>query len=672
MPLVTGTDALAHTLFALQVASNISSAITVPFLSTILGSLTSLVETVEKVKGNKERCARLTQRVNDLAELIAKTVSGDPASVDDQLKDNLLQLHSTLLNIRQDVSSFARQSLLKRTFRHASIAEALDDHIDTLDASIRSFLITSSIVIRQKLEQQAPRDASGYRLFRIDDLGRLRARHSNLPVSGQLPGEMEGMWQGRAVVVKFLSAKSEEPKVDPKALVSRYPKILHPSVAPILGYSHSSLSQQFYVLDLGDSDAVPLLHFMSATPGTALLQHYLQMLVDYEDTFSYINTLWAYDERTADIPRRCNLHWHMGNCLPSAVLSHDGRIVIAIEDFLMATPTCLQRQLENLSRGPGRREFSGDRANEPAPLASAARALVPLFSGRGGTVSAHVIAEQLSRLTLWHCPLQRGVTDEHAVYDTIGSYGIMNHDDNFVRWGSAMDLFGKEENTDAWEGVMTREFKVYDGEEDTPLEFDVHSTEVRRHVVRLDTPRGRRMLSAIEEVTDDGLRTFFRDYAPDVRTAAIKRGLQIDALTMVCRRWQTADISWDLTEREANANADEYRQPESIGDEPEEFPYSDPITLVSAETTPAEIYFYQLPLMKNGRVPTPWGYWSLDPDPTPGPWPLFAVPGVYGFSVEACVGYAHQSVIEAKLLSFLRQHCDLLPVQQRKERFTEV
>lgn len=45
-------------------------------------------------------------------------------------------------------------------------------------------------------------------------------------------------------------------------------------------------------------------------------------------------------------------------------------------------------------------------------------------------------------------------------------------------------------------------------------------------------------------------------------------------------------------------------------------------------TGPDILYFHRLPIMSNGDVPSPFGYWSFDREPSPGPWPDISIPGL--------------------------------------------
>lgn len=52
------------------------------------------------------------------------------------------------------------------------------------------------------------------------------------------------------------------------------------------------------------------------------------------------------------------------------------------------------------------------------------------------------------------------------------------------------------------------------------------------------------------------------------------------------------------------------------------------LALVNSEVQSDRVFFHQLPLLASGEAPSPWGYWSFDPEPTPGPWPVLELPGI--------------------------------------------
>ncbi len=62
----------------------------------------------------------------------------------------------------------------------------------------------------------------------------------------------------------------------------------------------------------------------------------------------------------------------------------------------------------------------------------------------------------------------------------------------------------------------------------------------------------------------------------------------------------------------------------------------------SLSDAPSKVYFHQRTLLPSGEAPSPWGYWSLEPDFVPGPWPLLSIP-----AVELTCRYVKVDVIQA-------------------------
>ncbi|KAI0635566.1 hypothetical protein C8Q77DRAFT_577612 [Trametes polyzona] len=86
-----------------------------------------------------------------------------------------------------------------------------------------------------------------------------------------------------------------------------------------------------------------------------------------------------------------------------------------------------------------------------------------------------------------------------------------------------------------------------------------------------------------------------------------------------------------------------------VGCEPS--PHTD---LTTSEALPERIFFHQLPLLGSGDAPSPWGYWSLYSEPTPGPWPSFEIPGVE-LTCSVRSNYARVSTFEGEMLVYLNQ-----------------
>ncbi|TFK80630.1 hypothetical protein K466DRAFT_503588 [Polyporus arcularius HHB13444] len=249
-------DVLANiicTLEVLQATSNV--AINVPFLNVICGSVLGLARAVE-ASGDKERFVRLARRAAELSLHIEESVESDPHAIGEALQSSLTQLHGLLSRIRSDVEKELRRTSLDRFFHRASIATILDNHIDALDSAWRAFDTACLIALRTKMERQAT----------YDD----RSQGSGTAVPW-LCERSDSQSQTRYVVsipclLPLTDLQADQ--ADYNTLVTYYPNVYvlpwrdlgplihleprhHPYVAQVLGYSHPSLSERFYVMDTG-------------------------------------------------------------------------------------------------------------------------------------------------------------------------------------------------------------------------------------------------------------------------------------------------------------------------------------------------------------------------------------------------------------------------------------
>lgn len=67
-----------------------------------------------------------------------------------------------------------------------------------------------------------------------------------------------------------------------------------------------------------------------------------------------------------------------------------------------------------------------------------------------------------------------------------------------------------------------------------------------------------------------------------------------------------------------------------------------------------EIYFHQRPLLECGAVPLPFGYWSLESEPRPGPWPEVSLPG-YQLDCGMQIVYAYLNSFQTELIACFDQ-----------------
>ncbi|KAI0351734.1 hypothetical protein OH77DRAFT_1410549 [Trametes cingulata] len=235
-------NALATIISTLEVLREASDVIVAfPYLGHILGAALGIARTVEKIRGDKERYVRLARRAAELSQHVTESIESDPSSVNENLRRNLKNLQLLLQRIGEDVESHLKRTALSRFLLQASIAQLLEDRMDQLDSAWRAFDVCGEP--SRSLYWTLISAETDLRLFRWSDLRCHKVRGTYRLDGIEVGEEWEGRWDGRAIVVRTIrpSAMSQ--------VLLRYRH--HPYLAQVVGYSHPSLSEKFYVMDTG-------------------------------------------------------------------------------------------------------------------------------------------------------------------------------------------------------------------------------------------------------------------------------------------------------------------------------------------------------------------------------------------------------------------------------------
>ncbi|OCH88570.1 hypothetical protein OBBRIDRAFT_80989 [Obba rivulosa] len=349
-------DVLGSTAVVLETMQQASTAVSaVPFLGAIIGSTLSLVQAAQKVKTDRERALRLAKRAADLVKHIEETIAVDPDASDERLKTNLAELLQTLKRISFDVEKQTTKKFWSRLLHQSSVSGMLDGHTDSLDAAWRSFDTICLIVLQQKLErqlqltreqnqtvqEQAMYDRDQYRLFRLDDVNLQAVRGIWVKGDITMGDEYQGEWQGRAVVVRRLRGAATNE--NPAAMVTRYPRLFHPHIAQVFGYSHPAVADRFYVMETG---TISIASYVKDKDFLEKLRHPLRMIVDYADTFFYIRDSLLKKEDTFS-------HCGHDKCMTSITLRNNGKLVLAVEDVANSRFDCMYGHMAKLSSSEG-------------------------------------------------------------------------------------------------------------------------------------------------------------------------------------------------------------------------------------------------------------------------------------------------------------------------------
>ncbi|OCH86539.1 hypothetical protein OBBRIDRAFT_221080 [Obba rivulosa] len=420
---VNGGDVLAHAISALETLRDVSNVVgSVPLFGVVIGAALSLLGTIQKVKGDKERCGRLATRTLELLRQMERSLATSTDIIDDDLRGDLVSIQSTLVDIQGDLNRVTSKNAGVRFLRQASIAASLDQHANILENALRSFNIACLIALRQKISEQDVYGKYQLRLLRWCDL-KLQRRHGIWHARSGISGdEMFGEWEGRAVTIRILRQENSIEDVM-ESSVSLTPHRPHPSVAQFLGYSHPSTRTKFYILERGPVDAI---EYLKTGDPPMRLRTYLQMHVDYQETFKYLQSSCFPVAETGEV------HSH-ASCLPSLSLREDGTLLLSAEDLVEASPDRLLYHLLdavgfNTRNELPRKTMYPPSSADPRALLSATQSgsqdyiTSELFKSRGVQVSSYSWSSQ-------------------CLHAKIGDYGHIDPETtSFITLGNAFDL----------------------------------------------------------------------------------------------------------------------------------------------------------------------------------------------------------------------------------------
>ncbi|EMD39370.1 hypothetical protein CERSUDRAFT_93405 [Gelatoporia subvermispora B] len=152
-------DVVAHTVTIAEILKSTSDA--VPFLGPVVGAALGVLSTIEKVRGNRERCNRLVKRISDLVTQVADSAKTDQDLIHDaRLTGSLTCLQTTLDKIQKDLEQLllTKDSMLSRVLCHASVSHKLDECTEALEDVSRSFTIECFVALRAKMALEARYD----------------------------------------------------------------------------------------------------------------------------------------------------------------------------------------------------------------------------------------------------------------------------------------------------------------------------------------------------------------------------------------------------------------------------------------------------------------------------------------------------------------------------------
>ncbi|KAH9921202.1 uncharacterized protein BXZ73DRAFT_51956 [Epithele typhae] len=241
---VGGRDGLAAVIATLELISTTSSLVSaVPCFGVIVNCALGLARTIDNMSTTSLGYTRLAVCAAELSIHIENAIDYDTAAIDGPLRVSLTELQMLLSRIVREVDKHLKKSRLNRFLHQSSIAETLDDYMSELDTAWRSFDTACLIALRMKFERQS--------LY--DD----RSQVGTYLTTATLPLERYPEDEGAG-------------ELDLCALVKYHPNVCvsiflldvhmrlttstvrqHPMITQIIGHSHPSLAERFYVMETG-------------------------------------------------------------------------------------------------------------------------------------------------------------------------------------------------------------------------------------------------------------------------------------------------------------------------------------------------------------------------------------------------------------------------------------
>ncbi|OCH89683.1 hypothetical protein OBBRIDRAFT_888228 [Obba rivulosa] len=663
------TDIINDSIVLLEALRDASNAVgLVPLLGTVVGAFLSVLQIIERVKAVQDRGSRLTKRVIGLAKHIVETLRSDPDAVDANLEANLSSLLSTLSHIYIDIEKRGKKNALSRFLRHGSFSDRLDEHIETLDSAWRSFDTCCLVSLRQKMDRQVQHqqrqavfDEQQYRLFRPSDL-RLRGISGSWYFSELSFGEeWRAEWKGRAVVVRVLGSGARL-STSASVICQSTPRIYHPHIAQILGYSHPDVPENFYVMEAG---FVPFKHCFDILDTKIRLSTFLQMMLDHQDACRSALPMLTLPMLTSYPYHDCDKE----PCLQTASLDATGRLLLTIDDIIHGSFACMWTSWV--------RAFDCRTQNSVGDY-------IPHDSD--------VIQEMLL------C-LKYGANEKRGSFDwtflgeggflsdsaACGDYGYMSESGGFVRLGNVADMVAGDPRVA--DGIVETQHYISPGCKDEMMDGLPQRVQIKLLPGEMHEACDINISASVSLKRWCLLEYWDQmDHIAQEHQLAIHELLIVDANPLVASVHDLGSAAVEPTTEPTviaqqgsikpcrNRLEDQQKDPENSHRTPEPAIWLGDYDLPKSSDG-IELYFHRTIEYEDvGRGSSmPWGYWSFDPKPTPGPWPALTVANI-GLYCGSAASWHRLTVLEAQLYTYLRQQEQLVsdptpPPGERLDRY---
>ncbi|EMD39424.1 hypothetical protein CERSUDRAFT_113074 [Gelatoporia subvermispora B] len=590
MPRISSDDVLAHSITVLKAFKEASGAISaVPALPAVVGALLEVVETIETVRENRKLCSELKERVVELGNELKEDFEKYRDAAEPSLNEQLDRMLSLLEDIKGELDTLSRKGRLSRLAHYGSTKEALKRHLGTVDQIKHKYVRTMLTALLTTALQQASFTKDQHLLFREVELRRIHKRDV-ISQSDIYSEQWIAEYGNHPVAVRYLRPEQDIEDIHKKIQAYSPCRSIH--IAQYLGRSHPAMTHAFVVLETGGVDTI---HYFRS-PGNALekLRFYLQMLADWEDLLRYI--------KAGGLLPSTNKEWHIHSpaCLSSLSVGKHGTFIVSAEDLKETSDACLDHRFR-MADEKYDHVATTERTHRILSYDAGSRSMMHILDcGMRPALGLGIGDLHKARLPqIWSYRMA-----ERGVHATAGDYGYEDRQrGHFVRLGNVFDIVGHERFA-FWENVT-----YVDGIVQTVETCDVSAQQVWSLVPGHDKWIGRALRRWIDP---EHLERFWWLYACDVaerHTISLEDLVVVQTLSYTRNLWTTPNIK--------------------ISD---------------------AIYFHCLPAMASGEMPSPFGYWSIGAEPSPGPWPDILIPGLE-LNRRKDIQYAYLSATQASLVA---------------------
>ncbi|EMD35657.1 hypothetical protein CERSUDRAFT_106940, partial [Gelatoporia subvermispora B] len=231
-------NVLGNSILSLEILKDTSNVISaVPLVGAVLAAAIGVLKAIERTNNSQTSCKRLAQRTSELVQYIEKRVTQSLDIVDADIVRNLMDISKILNDIHKDVEQESRRRYITRLLRNSSISDKVNEYNEALDFAWRSFDICCLLSIDRRLRLDMRFDHNQDRIFRPSDLSLLEVCNDWHPADGCAGSVMLAKWQHRLVVLGASDVSMSSPRIN------------HPRIARVLGYSHPAIPEKFYVVE---------------------------------------------------------------------------------------------------------------------------------------------------------------------------------------------------------------------------------------------------------------------------------------------------------------------------------------------------------------------------------------------------------------------------------------